>query len=85
LRKMKAIFKDAVAQSRFSMSKVYQAVYEQFFSQPEHAYKNEFDYVEEKLGKSTTKKVFKGLLRFAFFIDRFQKIHHMRPGGWCGM
>ncbi len=70
---MKAIFEDAVAQSRFSMSKVYQAVFEQFFSQSEQVYKNEFDYVEQKLGKSTTRKVFQGLLRFAFFIEPVKK------------
>lgn len=62
---MKAILEAAVAQPRFGMSQVYDAIAQN----PDPRYATLYQIIETFLGKSVGKKVIQGILRFAFFIE----------------
>jgi hypothetical protein len=62
---VKVILETAVAQPRFSMNQVYQAIRQ---NAPDF-YQDQYTVIQTRLGKKVGKKVIQALLRFAFFIE----------------
>ena len=66
---MKNIFDNAVAQQRFSMTEVFNAVLSDTSRNTQKTYKN----LQQRIGNKVAKKVFQSVLRFSFFIEPVKK------------
>jgi hypothetical protein len=69
---MQQLFQNSIANDRFNLNTVYQDIFIQYFSNRE-PFQTLKSTLEELVGLNDSKKIIKGLIRYAFYIEPVKK------------